>query len=491
LVIVGLATLLTAAAGAYYVRVRNGDVSHRIAVIPLIAVASDTARDLWPEFITDELRTAIGERIAGFPGVTQINSVSADHFRGSTIDLESVRTTLDADRVVQLAFNRAGADVSVLVELVNTADKTARSWRYRHDPTDPETRAFAARVAKDVIEQGLNLTTADAGAVRHQATRAALDAYTRGTVIANQLNTKADLERAIAYFEAAVRADSAFAQPLARIALAYQVASGLDGVPASFAYPAAERAARRAVDLDHMNAEAHATLGFAIAVRSWSWADARQELQTAIDLDPSSSVAHGNLGWLLAMQGDLHGALREAHEAIRLDPFQLANHFQTIFWNLALGRPDSAIAASRRKDAYVPGIEMSPDLGTSDAFREAGNVDRALALDSATAKELGRPTAPLVISLERKGLHAQAVSAYDSLVAASRRQFVAPEHLARAANAIGDRNATLAWLREAKDMHSDMVLFFRWFPDMRPLLDDPEYRKLLDEMRLPTEPARK
>ena len=56
---------------------------------------------------------------------------------------------------------------------------------------------------------------------------------------------------------------------------------------------------------------------------------------------------------------------------------------------------------------------------------------------------------------------------------------------------LGDRKATLAWLVQAKEMHSDMILFCRWLPDMQPLLQDPEYRKLLDEMRLPAEPVQK
>lgn len=309
----------------------------------------------------------------------------------------------------------------------------------------------------------------------------------RGRAIANRASTRGELDRAVAYFEAAVRADPAYAQPLARMAMVYQSTSGADSVPPSFAYPAAEQAARRAVAIDPSNAEAHATLGWALAIRTWNWTEARREMETAIRLDPSSSVAHGNFGFLLGTEGDLRGALREADEAIRLDPYQFINHLQAIFWHLVLGQPDSALAAGRRKDEYLPGVEM-PDLSISDALRESGNVDSALVIDRAMSKMVGRPTSQLVMSLERKGLHAQAVAAYDTLVQTSRRQFIAPEFLARAALAIGNRSAALQWLREAKAMHSDIMVFMRWLPDMQPLLRDPEYRQQLEEMHLSARP---
>jgi hypothetical protein len=60
-----------------------------------------------------------------------------------------------------------------------------------------------------------------------------------------------------------------------------------------------------------------------------------------------------------------------------------------------------------------------------------------------------------------------------------------PEVLARAALAVGDRDVALAWLEKGMNMHSDYSPFVRYDPDLKPLLRDPRYQRMLDRMGLP------
>ena len=97
---------------------------------------------------------------------------------------------------------------------------------------------------------------------------------------------------ALSYFQEALRADPRYAEPYAAAATMFQVASGLDGVPPDYAYTNGERMARQALEIDSLNAEAHATLGWALAVLRWDWSGNLREIQRAIALDPSNATAH-------------------------------------------------------------------------------------------------------------------------------------------------------------------------------------------------------
>jgi len=367
---------------------------------------------------------------------------------------------------------------------VNTSTGTARKeWTYELR-ADTAMVSTPTRIASGVIDE-LGLRAVGRGSRRHEPTPEAADAYQRGLIVARRLESKADLDLAMTYFRKASAADSLYAEPYAMGAFVHQLASGLAGVPPTYAYPIADSLAWRAIQLDSNNAEAHAAFGFAEGVTAWRWEVGEREIIKALELDPNSPLAHLDYSILLATRGEQLRAIDEVNAAIRVDPQDAPKYLFRMLWYTQLGEPDSAIASFRQAQSKAPGF-LFEGFFIGDAYRHRGMLDSAIALDSLASVGQGYPTPGLVMSLFARRQRDDAERAYHELeIAAQTGRFQLPEEVARAAEVLGDRDAALRWLGVAKSQHSDIMLLERYFPEMQSLRQDPRYRAMLREMRLP------
>ena len=376
-----------------------------------------------------------------------------------------------------------GSRVSIHAELVNTSNSVA-DWSQEYSETGDSVHAIPLRIADAVLAAMRSRAVDRAGrTARHQPSEAAHYAYLRGRYIANRVSGKADLDRALGYFREAERLDPAYSEPYAASASVFQAVSGADSVPPEFAYRSADQLARRALELDSTNAEAHAALGWAAAVLRWDWPTSEREIRRAIALDPSNAVAHSDYGFWLMSHGQLGECVREGHRATQLDPVFGVAYLQLFFCYSALHQPDSALSTYRRLQELAPGAFFG-EAWDADAFRQKGMLDSALTLDIVASKFSGRSTSGLILSMAALGRHADAAKAYAGLKAASAHEFVSPEFMARAAIGAGHPDEAVTWMQRAMDMHSDMVLFIRYLPEFEPILHDPKHVAMLRQMGL-------
>ena len=187
-----------------------------------------------------------------------------------------------------------------------------------------------------------------------------------------------------------------WAQPHAGLADAYAVSGFYDYLPPRDAFPAAERSARRALELDPKLAAPHATLGYVHLYYEWRWIPAEEEFRRAIALDPAYSTApqwYGNYltamgrfpeavkqfrrtlelnpafelahlwqGQALVQLGDLEGAVREVGEAVRLSKGTPLTRAALAHVLASAGHNDSARAVLAALSA--PGQEYVPSYGS-------------------------------------------------------------------------------------------------------------------------------
>jgi tetratricopeptide (TPR) repeat protein len=103
---------------------------------------------------------------------------------------------------------------------------------------------------------------------------------------------RTNIKKAIEIFQAAIEIDPEYARPYAGIADAYNLLGlGCFARPSEF-MPAAERWARKAVELNAGLAESHRPLAAFLAYYRWDWPAARREILTALRLNPGYETAH-------------------------------------------------------------------------------------------------------------------------------------------------------------------------------------------------------
>ena len=172
---------------------------------------------------------------------------------------------------------------------------------------------------------------------------AAYDAYVRGRR-AWEKRGESNLHEAIRHFQEAIDAEPTYAPAYAAMADAYAQLGYGSYVRPEDAFPRARAAAEKAIELNPVLAEAHASRGYALMYYDWNFAAAEAAYRTAIGLNPRYSVAHQWYAYLAtAMERPLAEAETELAAAARLDPLSPAILTDRAYIYHYYGRNDDAL----------------------------------------------------------------------------------------------------------------------------------------------------
>jgi tetratricopeptide (TPR) repeat protein len=294
----------------------------------------------------------------------------------------------------------------------------------------------------------------------------------------------ADTKAAIELFQHAIRRDPAFAPAYAGLVGAYGVmshqtlASGI----VEAAFPPMQQAARKALELDPLLAEAHAAMGI-IHARRYDWPNAQKSFRHAIDLNPSLTQTYISY-WLttLLLLERLDEAGRLLQVAQRGDPLSPIAHFELGFMKLVAGRFAEAV------DHYTRARALDPDLPYLDqhfgrALTFAGRVPEALAWWGTRRDRHGgswkdRPGVQpwLAVAYVMSGRRAE--------VEQMLKQHRQPYRRALMQAALGNRDQTFAELERAAEVVPHRVVPLLAYPEMRLLRGDPRLAALRTRLKL-------
>jgi DNA-binding winged helix-turn-helix (wHTH) protein len=149
--------------------------------------------------------------------------------------------------------------------------------------------------------------------------QAARDPYLKGLWFLKR-GTPDDLRQSVPAFEQAVALDPRSARAQAGLADAVHLLALFGGLPPREAYPRAEAAARKALELNPDLADTRSTLGSILFRFHRDGPGAEAEFRRALALDPGSATAHHDYAWLLVAERRFDEALEQIQAAQRLDP---------------------------------------------------------------------------------------------------------------------------------------------------------------------------
>jgi tetratricopeptide (TPR) repeat protein len=215
-------------------------------------------------------------------------------------------------------------------------------------------------------------------------------------------------------------------------------------------WDAAERAYRRALELNPNDASSHHRL-WALLATQGRWDDAERALVTARRLDPLSVSIASNYGQHLALRGDFAGAERALREALELEPSSAI--VQLHLWWIHHVQGHEAEAAA----ALVPGL-------------------RGFGFDAAAAAA--------EVELPRRGyraaLNAAAEAAARHVAETGTKAYTAAELYAAA----GRSNEAIAWLRRGFVARAPEISWIVVSPLFDSLRDRAEFKELVGGLHL-------
>lgn len=235
-----------------------------------------------------------------------------------------------------------------------------------------------------------------------------------GLGLLQRFDRPANVDRAIASFEAAIALDGSYAPAWAALAQAYWRQQRLTR-DKTWAARAVDTA-RRAVALDESLAGAHVALGLAL-VDAGQHAEGQEHLRRALLLEPTNADAHRGLGDSLAALDDRDGAATEYQEAQRLRPDD---------WELCWLVGNIDYRAGRYAAAlewYQRAVAAGPDVATPHQVEGAAHhmlgdyASAAAALQRAIAIQASAPGySNLGTALFFQGRYSESVNAFTRAV---------------------------------------------------------------------------
>ncbi len=451
-----------------------------LAVLPLQNLSGDSQQDYFADGMTDELITGLSK----LGNLRVISRTSVMRYKATTEPLPQIAHELNVDAIVEGTVERSGSRVRIRTQLIQATPEQSL-WAESYDRELRDVLALQSEAAHDIIEhiQG-KVSNAERLAAGHRVDPDVYDLFLRGRYYWNR-RTKADFQKAIGYFNDAVRKDPDYALAYVGLADSYNLSGSPEG----------KKAAERAVALDSSLAEAHTSLAYAKQNFDWDFAGAEQEFRHALELNANYAIAHQWYATFLSDMGRHQEAIAEIERAIQLDP--LSVNVNTAAAVVFYFTRQFDRAAKQAKNA----LELDPNFysahswlaavyQTTDAYEAAFDEDEKVASlmgndemrsQIAALRRAYSAGGPKGMYRERvKQLQKSGASQFLPIVAGPTRW-----GLAIAYAHLGENDRAFEQLEQCYRVREFAMLTLKNNPDLDPLRSDPRFADLLHRIGLP------
>jgi TolB-like protein/DNA-binding winged helix-turn-helix (wHTH) protein/Flp pilus assembly protein TadD len=485
--LLGAMSLLVLIAVTAYILARNRSAHAKapkitsLAVLPLKNLSGDPAQEYFADGMTEEV---IG-RLSIIRGLRVISRTSAMQFKDTGLLAPEIARKLGVDALVEGSVIREGNRIRVHAQLIR-ASTDEHFWSESYDRELGDALTLESEVAQS-IAQKVEVTVTGEERARLVAARPvspeAYESYLQGMFAKG--NSRAEVEKRIAWFDEAIRKDPTFAQAYLGLADAYgNLGTVFVGAPPSETRPKVINAARKALELDPDLADAHVLLAN-MYMRQWKWAEAEAEYKRALDLNPNDAAAHDRFSDWLLCHGRMEEALAWARRARDLDPLGTSGH--TIAWTLLNAhRYDEAIREFRNVLAIRPDDRL-PLWPLGWALICNHQAEKAIPVLEKAASVTDR--SPGVISTlawayAHAGRRADGLRLLGELKKRQQTGYVPAGAFVNAYLGLGDNDEAFAWFERAYEEQSNILIYIKVSPWFDPLRGDPRFQDLVRRVGL-------
>jgi tetratricopeptide (TPR) repeat protein len=315
-------------------------------------------------------------------------------------------------------------------------------------------------------------------AARHTTNTDAYESYLRGRHYFD-VRTAASLDSASVFFRRALEIDTMYARAYAGLADTYSILAWTGSADPRNTFSLAERAAKRALDLDPTLAESQLSLGIIRTFSYWKWDDADKSIRRAIALDSTLASAWYWRAWPLVAAGNREEALASLEHARRLDPLSPITNTRIgtlLVWLHRYPEADSVFRKALADNPNYPIARVQLARVLSIEGRHAEAI-KALPADSVRLGSYEAGIAGFVYA--RAGQRDEALASAHAL---ETRSVVPADGVAAIYAALGDKDRAIASLEKAVELRDLGLVFLAVEPMYDGLRGDPRFTKVLDKV---------
>jgi TolB-like protein/Tfp pilus assembly protein PilF len=468
----------------------------KLAVLPFGNLSGAKEDDYFSDGLTEEMITQITRLQATYLAV--IARTTAEHYDSSSKSLEQMKKDLGVGYVLEGKVRRGGNRVRITAQLNQLKDQT-QLWAetYERDLSDVlSVQSDIAQAIAREINRALNLSgsarLADTQKAQRQVQPAAYDAYLKARFNLHQMTPSA-ISKSIEDFERAIQLDEKYAPAHAGLASAYALLAiaPFDCLPPREAMPKAEKAARKALELDSSFAEAHTALALVNHHYHWKWEEAEAGYELAIELNPDHADTHLWYSWLLLALGRRDAAFDEIEQTMSIvqetDPHRLVAVHTTRAAAYYFGREYQRAVDECEKAKQLDPEYFMLHFIAGRAHMRLNNYAQAIAHLKASRTGTGEfPLMDAALGLAyavsgKKGLTAKMAEQFK---AAAKKRYIPPTYFGMLFAGLGDKDKAMMWLEKAYDDRADGLTWLNVEPMLDEVRNDPRFQDLIRRIGL-------
>jgi len=410
-----------------------------------------------------------------------IAPTSAAQLRDKT--LSELRSVYHVQYVLEGHLQRVGSQIHLVVFLISTADG-AYVWTGSFDGDTPNILKVQYDVAVQVghkILPALTNFSSSPGLIDP----AGYQAYLQG----RKSWAARDLASSVKDYERAATLMPNNAMAHSGLASAYALLGETpnDGLQSTISAPRAIKEARRALELNYDNAEAHYVLGNIAMSYEFDFPKAESELKEAIRLEPNNPTAHQWMGQYYMVANRIPEAQAETSIALNIDPVSPIYTVARAEAYYYAHDYDATISNSNLTLTWNPRFVLA-EFWLGSAYREKHMYQESLQhFRNATTLVPDNPALlmayghALAVSGDAAGAH----GILARLQTLSQHRYVPAIYMAGIYTGLGDKESAFHWLDKAVKEHNDRLIYLKVDPIADPLRSDPRFQSLMAQVHVP------
>ena len=303
-----------------------------LAVLPFVNMSGQEEG----EYFADGIHEALISELAHIGPVRVISRTSSLQYKHGKQRMPAFARSLQLDFAIEGSVLLERNHVRVNVRLVDAVND-AQMWAQSYDRPLRDVLSVQAEVAGSIAHRiGIKLSPSQE--VRLRDSRSidpeAHANYLKGRYYWHQFFTEAGMKTAIAHFRRALELDPNYAEAWAYLSACFAAMAVQSMLPAGQAEAEAQPAAKRALALAPLSAEAHMVVAANHLFLTWNWPAAERAIRKAIDLNPSCE-AHSLFAHYALARGWCEEAIYWQRRALDLDPMSATMNNDLVWAYLA------------------------------------------------------------------------------------------------------------------------------------------------------------
>jgi len=453
----------------------------RVAVLPFLNISPDPKDEYFADGLTEELIA----KLSTISGLRVIARTSVMQFKATTKRLGEIGRELGSGTVLEGSVRKAADRLRITAQLID-ATTEEHLWVQNYDRQLEDIFAIQTEVAQNVADAlRTQLLDEEKQHIQKKSTGdiGAYTLYLKGRYYWNERN-KESLEKAVKYFEEAIRRDPKFALAYSGIADTYGVLAEHGYLTRSEGSAKARDAATKALMLDDTLAEAHTSLANILS-SEWDWIRAEEEFAKALQANPNYATAHHWYSIYLLDVGRLDEAIRELKVAEELDPLSPMIHAYGALvyvyprqYDIALAEADKALeldpnlVAGQQNRVWVYLAKSMFDEALAEQERVLPFLE-PLSCDNRALVGAAYAIAGRTEEAKRLLRECEEASAHE------RTEDVSPQALALIHLKLGDKDRAFEWLEKAIKARTITPFLVKLSPFFDEMTSDPRFDELM------------